>query len=164
MELEKINVMPTKLQRISSILGIALLIIGFIVLAMKYQTLPDTMPKHFGFDGKADAWGSKTIVWFPMIGALLLNVLLYVVGKFPQMWNIPVNVTDRNRTMLYQLTGNMIAVLRLEMTTMFMCFLMFEIYYYNLPSSMILFFMALIGGTLMIYIIKMQKHKEKETL
>lgn len=43
-----------------------------------YPALPDTVPIHWGFDGQADGWGSKTTLLF--LGALpLLMLLLFAV-------------------------------------------------------------------------------------
>lgn len=43
--------------------ALILIAIPFIFTAIQYSGLPDTIPVHFGPDGKADGFGTKSSIW-----------------------------------------------------------------------------------------------------
>ena len=81
-----------------------LLITTVIYTGYMYNQLPDQIATHFGFDGTADAWGSKNTIWFCPAIVLGLYVLLTVLYFFPQSYNMPVKVTAENQEQLYRMT------------------------------------------------------------
>jgi uncharacterized membrane protein len=62
------------MRRFFTSLPFAILLIAapFIFTAIQYSGLPDTIPVHFGADGKADGFGPKSSIW---IHTSLLSVI-----------------------------------------------------------------------------------------
>jgi uncharacterized membrane protein len=80
-------------ERVSWLLVIALIV--YTIAAV--SALPDRIPIHFNFEGEADNYGSKQMLWmFPVIAATLVG-LMSVVKRHPEHLNIPVKITEENR-------------------------------------------------------------------
>lgn len=60
------------------ILPFVILLIGAIVLAIKWDSIPDRWPIHWGVNGRPDGWANKTLigVFLPFAaGALMCGFL-----------------------------------------------------------------------------------------
>jgi uncharacterized membrane protein len=55
-----------------------ILLMGAIFLALKWDTIPDRWPIHWGIKGQADGWANKTLlgVFFPLAAGALICVFL----------------------------------------------------------------------------------------
>jgi len=68
------------------------LIIGSVIV---WPTLPERIPIHFGFDGKADNWTDRSFwAWFilPLIAVFssaLIVVMSWLVQRRPEVINLP---------------------------------------------------------------------------
>ena len=95
-------------------------LIFLIVLPFLYYTdLPDTIPIHYGADGKADGYGSKlTIFLLPAIGTLLFAGLT-MLNKYPHLFNYPHEITEENKERSYRSAQSMISALKLLVTLIF---------------------------------------------
>lgn len=61
-----------------------------------YTSLPQTIPTHFDFDGKADQFGSKKYSFLmPAVLTVLYFLFAYVV-RTPESSNYPVEITEEN--------------------------------------------------------------------
>lgn len=69
-----------------------LILVATIVFAVaEYPKLPNLIPTHFGFDGIADDWHTKSFGWLfvgPIV-QLVLSLGLSVVYRYPYYANIP---------------------------------------------------------------------------
>jgi uncharacterized membrane protein len=55
----------------------AAIVVGTAALtALRYPALPDRVPIHFGFDGRADRYGPRPAAWIA-VGAQLVVAMLY---------------------------------------------------------------------------------------
>jgi uncharacterized membrane protein len=66
-------------------LALAVAAIPAVCTAFIYNDLPETVPTHFGLNGKADAYGPKTTIW-AMVGILSVVamgawLLLHLINK-----------------------------------------------------------------------------------
>lgn len=96
----------------------------FIALCMlailSYRNLPDTIPTHFGFDGKADDWGSKSTVFIlPAIVFVLLTGMT-ILNKYPHIFNYPVTVTQENALSVYTKATRTIRVIKIIIALIFL--------------------------------------------
>jgi uncharacterized membrane protein len=56
--------------------------IPFFLLAYYWNQIPETIPTHYGIDGKADRWNSKTsLLWFLPILMFFTYALLLAIPK-----------------------------------------------------------------------------------
>lgn len=61
-----------------------------------YKTLPQTIPIHFDFDGKADNFGTKKYSFLtPVLLTIFYTVFAFVV-RAPEYANYPVKITEDN--------------------------------------------------------------------
>lgn len=97
-----------------------LLAIFLFVAAVGWRELPTRVPIHFGFDGTADAWGSRSSsLWLPLI-TVLLYVLLTVVSRFPYAFNYPMPTTPENAETQYRLAIRLLLVLKNMLVVVFL--------------------------------------------
>lgn len=61
-----------------------------------YKMLPQTIPIHFDFDGKADNFGSKKYSFLMPIMLIALYFLFAYVVRTPESSNYPVKITAEN--------------------------------------------------------------------
>lgn len=97
----KIKAPLSKVEIILQILNFtaALALICFLIII--WGKMPDQIPKHFGIDGKVDAWAHKPFILFMPIFGFALNVLLSVLELFPRIYNYPVEITENNAEFMY---------------------------------------------------------------
>ena len=107
------------LYRIMTTVQGILLLAATIFVFIRWQVLPEQIPVHFNFVGKANAYGGKNTVFFIMIGAWVLFVAMTILIKFPKAWNLPVKVTAANRNKLYGIAGAMLETVKLLVTLLF---------------------------------------------
>jgi uncharacterized membrane protein len=104
-------------------LGIAALaLLAWVTYRANYgpAPLPPTIPTHFAFDGRPNAWGSLATLWLlPAIG-IGVYLVISLVALFPASFNYPVRVTPANRPRLQALTLLMIAWIKFELAGLFL--------------------------------------------
>ena len=101
------------------IIALAVIAFSFIYLVAVWSSLPEKVPSHFGFSGKVDAWAGKgSLILFVGL-ELFLYVTLTVISRFPQIHNYPWKITAENRDRQYLLTRQFLAVLKLELVSVF---------------------------------------------
>ncbi|GAA4149087.1 hypothetical protein GCM10022217_00560 [Chryseobacterium ginsenosidimutans] len=61
-----------------------------------YKTLPQTIPVHFDFDGKADNFGSKKYSFLMPVLATAFFILFAFTIRDPASANFPVKITKEN--------------------------------------------------------------------
>lgn len=105
--------MPTKFHYFLETLSLMILFLIFINFMLQWGQITEPVPTHFGFDGQADAWGSKNSLLLLPIVSLGLYILLTVVEFFPNTWNFPVQATEENRDGLISLSLDMLIMLKL---------------------------------------------------
>ncbi len=81
---------------ISAIVG------SFLIIAINYMQIPESVPIHFNGAGKPDAWGPKAMLWIlPVIMGLVIFLLLRVSRK-PAKLNFPYEVPAEKAPHIYQ--------------------------------------------------------------
>ena len=90
--------------------GVLLLfIIGmFTEVFMYYPDLPQQIPTHYGADGEPDAFGGKSTIWIMASLSLVMYLGLSLLWRYPNIYNYPVEVTEKNAPRLYAEGRNMI--------------------------------------------------------
>jgi uncharacterized membrane protein len=100
-------------------IAIAGLVALFAIAIHAWFALPDTIPIHFGLDGKANGWGSKSFLWLFPIVAFLIYGLLTVINQYPHTFNYIVRITEENALPQYQIACSMLHWLKTEMIWLF---------------------------------------------
>lgn len=92
----------TTSERIADVIGIIAILFMLIYTFMKYSGLPDTVPIHFGANGEADGFGSKStfIIW-PAI-SIGMFIFLTILERYPQAYNYPARLNEQNAEAFYR--------------------------------------------------------------
>lgn len=118
----KINVKPTKTDRLLMRIGWILVGLHFIVISVFYFDLPNTIPTHFNLKCEADGFGSKTNLWaLPILSLVTFYALwLLTIRMKPWNYNYPIKVTEKNAPPLYALSISMMVWINLGTALLFL--------------------------------------------
>ena len=104
---------------IMNIIGVLALLGSTLFVIIMWSQIPDQIPTHYNFAGEADDYGGKGSLIFMMVLAWFVFILITVLMRFPNTWNMPVKVTEENRSRLYAITRAMLEVLKIFTTILF---------------------------------------------
>ncbi len=106
---------PRVRDRVAWAVPIAILFGLVVYTALIYRTLPAEIPSHVDFSGNVNGWSGRGFVWFfPAIG-VATDVMMIIVGQFPQSWNTGVKLTVFNAAAVYRLVRDMLTELRIAL-------------------------------------------------
>lgn len=92
---------------------LAAVILGFVLVAYSYGSLPQEIPVHFNARGEADDYGNKVILWLLPAVNLILFVVLEYAAKTPfDMFNYPVAITEENAARQHRIALQLLAYMR----------------------------------------------------
>lgn len=90
-------------------------IIGLILLIglpiIYFSELPETIPRHFGFNGQPDGFSGKGIIWTLPIVGVVMYVGMFWLNKYPHIFNYPQQITEDNAERLYKMATRMMRTL-----------------------------------------------------
>lgn len=103
-------------EKILDLLSILFLlgIYGYIIV--NWSEIPDRVPTHFNFAGEPDSWGGKGSVLVLPIVATFLFKTMFILSKFPHIFNYPVEVTPENAEGMYRNSRKMLIVMNFFLT------------------------------------------------
>ena len=97
---------------ILTILFLVLICIIPIYLILKFYPLTGVIPIHYNIYGTADSYGSKwTLIIWPII-ALIIYAMLTILNGHPEMFNIPVKLTEKNESILVNIASRTIRIVK----------------------------------------------------
>ena len=98
---------------IMNIIGFLALLGSTLFVIIMWSQIPDQIPTHYNFAGEADGYGGKGSLIFMMVLAWFMFILITVLMRFPNTWNMPVKVTAENKARLYSITKAMLEVIKM---------------------------------------------------
>ena len=160
----KIKIVPEPIDRIIESLGV----IGIILLVglpiFHYSSLPDIIPRHYGFNGEPDGFSGKGIIWtLPAIG-LLMYLGMAILNKFPHIFNYLIEITSENAERQYIIATKLVRFLNTIIACVF-CYITYATIQTalgqqsGLGSYFAPIFIVLILGTIGIYVYKSIRDK-----
>lgn len=114
-----IDVPAGKLEKVFRFLALFLFLGLFVYVAFVYRSLPEEIPIHFNAKGEADGWGGRAVIFGMPLMALPMFIILFFLGKSPQVHNYPVKVTEENAHQLYRESRLLLAVMNFEVVGIF---------------------------------------------
>jgi len=137
-----------------------ILLIGVLAyLFLNWSSVPDKIPGHYNVMGKIDRMGSKKeLVILPIIGWLMYLVMT-VIGKFPQIWNTGVTVTEENKERVYRITKNLLNTVKLIMVAVFVYLTINSSQAISLTVWFLPVFLILLFGSMIFFFIKLVRVK-----
>ena len=104
---------------IMNIIGVLALLGSTLFVIIMWSQIPDQIPTHYNFAGEADGYGGKGSLIFMMVLAWFMFILISVLMRFPNTWNMPVKVTAENKARLYSITRAMLEVIKMLASLLF---------------------------------------------
>ncbi len=144
----------TKFQIALETIGLLLLVGMIFFIYTQWNQIPQQVPMHYNSVGEIDRWGSKYEILFLPAISILLYVFITAVSFFPQIWNVPVQITDENKEVVYLSTKDLLISVKVEMLTLF-----FYINYHTATAQPLSIafspvFIIIIFGTLIFFIVR----------
>lgn len=99
--------------------GWAVLTAMWIMTAVFYYELPDTIPTHFNSVGEADGFGSRTYIFHLPVIASVLFIGMAVLNRFPHLLNYPAKITEENALWQYKNMTRMVRFVQLALVILF---------------------------------------------
>ncbi|HKK41880.1 MAG TPA: DUF1648 domain-containing protein [Bacteroidales bacterium] len=94
------------------ILGWISFVLIWILVILKYSSLPDSIPTHFNAAGKVDDYGGKgTFFISPIIGTIMF-VGMTILNRYPYIFNYPVKITADNAERQYTIATRLIRYIK----------------------------------------------------
>ncbi len=137
----------------------------FFVPLLLYGQIPDIIPTHFDGAGNPNAWGGKGSIFVTPAIMTIVYLILFGVSRCPDMWNLPVKITEENKERMYKGVYTMLVIFRIELTVLFQVMNLYTIFDTRLPAAFLPITLAVVFGTagiLAVYSIKMNKTEKKE--
>jgi len=136
----------------------------WVYLYIAWSNLPSIIPIHFGISGAPDRFGNKSSVFLQPIIASIMHILLAVLSKMPHCFNYPVKVTEKNGEALYKIGKELILLLDMEISLMFLILLWEDIQssignMSGLGIEVMFISMVIILGTVVYETIRMRRFK-----
>lgn len=141
------------------------IIFMLVYIKMTWSNIPEIIPTHFGFSGIPDAYGNRRSLFIIVVVAIMLHLLLGMLSKFPQYYNYPFKITEKNVEPLYKIGRQTMLLIDLEISI----FLSAQTWQnvqaaigkiQEINSVFLFLFLVVIFGTIIIQIVKMNKCKE----
>ena len=104
---------------VMNIIGALALLGSTLFVIIMWSQIPDQIPTHHNFAGEADGYGGKGSLIFMMVLAWFMFILITVLMRFPNTWNMPVKVTAENKARLYSITRAMLEVIKMLASLLF---------------------------------------------
>lgn len=139
-----------------------IMIIGTaIYLIVNWTNIPENVPIHHNFAGKADRFGSKSeLIILPLI-TVIMFLFMSVIEHFPQLWNTGVNITDKNKEYVYRILKNMITTIKLIIVCVFTYLTIQTTLVIELPSMFLPVFILILFGDMIFWILKLVRINQK---
>lgn len=160
-----LNIRLTWKDKSIMIISTVTIILILVYLKMVWSDIPEIITTHFGFSGAPDAYGNKTSLIILVVIAVSLHLLLVVLSKFPEYYNYPFQITEKNVEPLYKIGRQSMLLIDLEIS-FFLSLLIWQ----NVQATMgkiqginsgfLFLFLVVIFLTVIVEIVKMNKFKE----
>lgn len=109
----------TKFQKFLEALVLLILLGSIIYIIISWSTIPDTLPSHYNAKGIANNWSGKGSLLIVPIISIILYAGLTTLTFFPNVWNAPVEITEKNQDFVYTNLKTMLIVIKLILVSDF---------------------------------------------
>lgn len=162
-ERPKIKVERSFIQNLLDTIAIISLGLIIIYLLLQWSNLPAHVPTHYNLSGEPNAWGSKGMIWVPLIIGIVMWIGLAILERFPHTYNY-MNLTKDNVEKQYKNAQLLINFLKNEIGIYFAYSAWNDVQIANgivtpLSSWSGLIFIIILFSTLIFFIIRSIKIK-----
>ncbi len=96
MKRPRIKIELTATDKAVELIGWFALLAIWVLTITSYSNLPNTIPTHYNFAGKADGFGGKINILILPLVATFLFVVMTIANRFPHVFNYPTKITAEN--------------------------------------------------------------------
>lgn len=111
--------LKSNLYRITTSICVIMLAAATLFVLMRWSQLPEQIPTHYNFAGEVDGYGGKGSLILMMILSWVVLFTLTISTKFPEKWNMPVEVTEENKSRLFAIARAMMEVVKIFVILLF---------------------------------------------
>ncbi|MDF2512256.1 MAG: hypothetical protein K0S04_2122 [Herbinix sp.] len=154
MENKKVKLKRTKLHIFLEVISFLILIAMFFSLYLNWSSIPEQIPGHYNALGEIDRWGNKSELLVLPVLSIFLYLLLTVICFFPAIWNLPTEVTDRNREFVYSNTLTMMILLKAVVLAIFFYLNLNSMQAKNLSVYFLPVMLFLVFGILIFFVVR----------
>jgi len=115
----KIPITSGPIEKIIDILGSVIVLLLWIYTLIHYDTLPDQVVTHVNYKGEADHFGDKIHLFLLPGIATLTYISLYLLNRYPHLFNYLVKITPENAARQYRLGTQFMRFINLSMLMLF---------------------------------------------
>lgn len=147
----KTKIKPTVIDLLIETVGFFALMLMLMLPIYYYDQLPDKIPTHFGMNGEANAWSNKNSIWILPAVETVMYSGLWILVKYPHVFNYLVPITEENAYKQYQLATRFIRILNSLIAVMILFILYNSIQtalsiQSGLGNKMFIFLVAIFGS------------------
>ncbi len=110
------------------IIGAIAILISIGVPIYYYNQLPETIPIHYGLNGKPDGYGSKVNIFFLAGIGVVIYIGLKLLTRVPHIMNFPISITESNAEKQYRIITKMLRSLSMVIALLFLSILIETIF------------------------------------
>lgn len=109
----------TRFTNVVDVLCLILMTACTVYLLAHWSVLPDRVPIHYGWTGKANGWTGREQAWILPCIVWGCFALVSFVECFPRLWNTGgIKITDGNRERIYALVRKFISTTKALVVTL----------------------------------------------
>src|SRR5690554_6665695 len=99
----KIEVEASPAERALEVVCIIALAYTLLLPALRWDSIPATVPTHFDASGEVTTMGPRAALWLLVGITVLLYIGMSAIQRIPHMYNYPVRITEQNAAAQYRL-------------------------------------------------------------
>ena len=104
---------PTFLDIILDGTSIAGILFIWVYVFIRYTSLPEIIPVHFSFDGKADNYGNRATIFIMPAIITVVTAGLFLLNRFPHIFNYSKKINAENAFREYTRATRLLRVITL---------------------------------------------------
>ena len=109
----KINVEKNFVDVCLEFMGLSVIALLWIIVFIKYDSMPQEIPMHYDIVGNVDRYGSRLDLFWIAGWATFMYVVIWFLAKFPHIFNYPIKITENNAESQYRLSLRLVRFLNL---------------------------------------------------
>ena len=109
----KLKIRPTFLDILLDSGSIAGILFIWVYVIIRYTSLPEIIPVHFSFDGKADNYGSRATIFIMPAIITVVTAGLFLLNRFPHIFNYSKIINAENALREYTRATRLLRVITL---------------------------------------------------